>query len=159
MIYRNDGPTDLTVDLSLSAQTPGGVAGRPQMLDVNPSHPHRAGRRHDATPPSPSTRTPATLGLYSGRLTATARDGHSSATTAVGFDKDLSNKLTIKATARDGKPPGRATVRRLEPGHQWYQLLLPAGEPLTARVPVRREYAVLSRCATTSPSAAPPRPS
>ena len=94
------------------------------------------------------------LGLYSGRLTATARDGRTALTAAVGFHKDLLHTLTVTAIGRDrqarpstpaaslfnldtGRDPVRLHRRRAGEASGQAGPVLPASAGSTRRTPSR----------------------
>jgi subtilisin family serine protease len=129
--YRNDGAADLVLDLAVSATTtPGGAAAPPDMLNVSPA---------TLTVPAGGTAT-ATVsldpdfgvqGIYSGRLTATARDGKTALAAAVGFDKDQQYKLTFRAIGRDGNVAKLARISLWNLDTNKYQVLYANGAPVS----------------------------
>ncbi len=131
--YRNDGPTDVTLDLALAAKSATGAVAGPDMLSVSPatlSVP--AGGSADATVSiDPDT---GELGLYSGRLVATARDGQAVLAAAVGFEKELLHTLSMKAIARDGRPSGFARISLWSLDTNAYQVFYSTGEVVNVQV-------------------------
>ncbi|MBB4676033.1 S8 family serine peptidase [Crossiella cryophila] len=107
--YTNDGSAEATLDLTVQARSAGGATAPAEALSVSPatlSIP--AGGSATAT----VTLNPnaGEVGLYTGALTATQRGGAAVLRTVLGFNKDLQHKVSVTATARDGKAPGYASV-------------------------------------------------
>jgi subtilisin family serine protease len=131
--YRNDGDADLTLDLAVSAKNASGAAAGSGMLNISPS---TLTVPAHGTAEATVTLDPDTgeLGLYSGRLVATARDGKTVLAAAVGFEKELLHTLTIRAIARDGRPSPRGSAHLWNLDTSAIESVYPRGAPAKAQV-------------------------
>ncbi|HEU4421286.1 MAG TPA: S8 family serine peptidase [Pilimelia sp.] len=104
--YRNDGESDVTLDLSLTATSPDGTAAPAALLRLGasslvvPAH---------GTASVPVTLAPSAVGAhgnYSARLTATTADGATAVQTPIGVTAEAeSYDLTITLLDRSGHAP------------------------------------------------------
>ncbi len=144
--YRNDGDAEVTLDLTVSAKSDSGAVAGAEMLGVSPATVTVPAK---GTAEATVTLDPDTgdLGLYSGRLMATARDGKTVLATAVGYEKELLHTLTLNPIARDGKPAGRARTMLWNLDTGAYQSLYQTGQPLKVQVRAG-EYSVFGFIST-----------
>jgi subtilisin family serine protease len=115
--YRNDGATDVTLELSLTATGPDGTPTPAAMFTVSaPSLTVPAGGTATVTVTA-DTRVPGPTGLLGGRLTATA--GELVVQTPFGVDNEIeSYDVTLTHVGRDGAAPQSYTTRFVQLGSE-----------------------------------------
>jgi hypothetical protein len=95
------------------------------------------------------------LGLYGGRLTATARDGRSVLNTAVGFDKDQRYTLTLNPIGRNGKPAQLTRYSVWDMNTNLFQIFTSENGPLRMSVAAGSQYWVFAGVGTLDAGGTP----
>lgn len=106
LTYRNTGTAPVTLDLSAAARRADGSPADPNALRLSQSSLNvPAGETAAVTLTLDPNK--GELGLYDGALVATPRGGGPALRAAIGFHKEVRHKITLRGTARDGRPATR----------------------------------------------------